>query len=84
MDRINAFNVTDNLVEMYVFHIRYRNKSKKTNRIRTFSMESTPFNYREVCSGAMYFEISDLKARGFEVTSYYVEKIMVPDVEQQF
>lgn len=84
MERIDSFNVTDNLVEMYVFHIRYRNKSRKTNRVRTFSMESTPFYHREVCSGAMYFEVSDLKARGFEVTSYYIEKIMVPDVEPQY
>lgn len=84
MERIDSFNCSEKLTKMYVFHIFYRNKTKITNRPRTFRMESCPFYHREVCSGAMYHEVDDLKSRGFEIVCYYVDVKLVPDVEHQF
>lgn len=85
MEQIDLFNASENLVPMYVFHIAYRKCSKMNNHwYRKFKLESTPFYHREVCAGAMSCNVSELKAKGYEVTSYYIERVMVPDVEQQF
>lgn len=85
MERIDSFNASDNLVEMYVFHIAYRKCSKSNNHwYRKFTMESTPFYHREVCSGAMSYNVSELKAKGYDVTSFHIEKVLFPDVEPQF
>lgn len=84
MERIDSFNCSEKLTEMYVFRIFYRNKTKISNRPRTFRMESAPFYHREVCRSVMYIEVDDLKARGFEIVSYYVDVQLVPDVEKQF
>lgn len=84
MERIDSFNASENLVEMYVFHIAYRKVSSNSRWQPKYTMESTPFYHREVCSGAMSINISDLKFNGFEITSYYIEKVMVPESEQQY
>ncbi len=84
MERIDSFNCQENLVPMYVFHIAYRKGTFNANWYRKFKMESTPFYHREVCAGAMSCNVSELKAKGYEVTSYYIEKVMFPENEQQF
>lgn len=84
MERIDAYNVMDSLTEMYVFHIRYEKAGDKSRKIRRFRIESTPFYYKEVCNGALNQQLKELKVRGFNVTSYYIEKVLVSDVEKQF
>lgn len=84
MEKIDSFNAFDNLVEMYVFHISYRKVSTNPRWQPKYKMESAPFIHREVCQGAMNCNISEFKAKGFEVTSYYVEKVLLPDNEQQY
>lgn len=85
MERIDSFNCSENLVEMYVYFISYRKVSKSNNKwFRKVTIESTPFYHYEVCEGAMFSNVSELKAKGYEVTCYYVTKAMVSDVEHQF
>ncbi len=84
MDRIDAFNVMDSLTEMYVFHITYEKAGNKSRNIRRFRIESAPFYHKEVCNGVLNLQLKELKVRGFSVTSYYIEKVMVSDVEKQF
>lgn len=81
MERIDSFNCQENLVAMYVFHLAYRKVSTNPKWQPKYTMESAPFIHREVCSGAMHCNISDLKLKGFDITSYYIEKVMVPDTE---
>ncbi len=84
MDRIDAFNVMDSLTEMYVFHIRYTKVGCQSHKIRGYRIESQPFYHKEVCNGVLNLQLKELKVRGFNVTSYYIEKVMVSDVEKQF
>lgn len=84
MERINAFNVMDSLAEMYVFHIRYEKAGNKSRNIRRFRIDSAPFYHKEVCNGALCQQLKELQVRGFNVTCYYIEKVMVSDVEKQF
>lgn len=85
MKRIDSFNASDNLVEMYVYYISYRKASKSNNNwFRKFTIESTPFYHYEVCEGAMFSNVSELKAKGYEVTCYYVTKAMISETEKQF
>lgn len=84
MDRINAFNVMDSLTDMYVFHIRYTKVGSQSGKIRGYRIESQPFYHKEVCNGVLNMQLKELQVRGFNVTSYYIEKIMVSDVEKQF
>lgn len=83
MKRIDSFNVMEDLKSMYVFHIVYC-APKEGRYFKKCSIESSPFNYKETCLGAMRHEIDVLQAKGAVITSCYVESVMVPDVEQQF
>ena len=81
MKRIDSFNVMYSLTEMYVFHIRYTKVGCQSCKVRGYRIESQPFFHREVCNGVLNLQLKELKVRGFEVTSYYIEKVMVSDVQ---
>lgn len=83
MEKIDCFNATDNLSQMYVFNIRYSRPSKGrySNKYR---IESSPFNFKETCLGAMYHELDALKAKGMKIDSYYIETVLASDTEKQF
>lgn len=83
MDRIDSFNVMESLTQMYVFKIRY-SRPRKGRYANTYRIESSPFNFREVCVGAMHHEIAVLKAKGMNIESYYVESVLASDTEKQF
>lgn len=83
MDRIDSFNCMENLVEKYVFHITYTKSDMSLRQLRSMSLESVPFIYRETCSGCMQQAISELKARGFRIKHYYIEKVIVSDTTQK-
>lgn len=84
MDRIDAFNVMDSLTEMYVFHIRYTKVGTQSGKVRGYRIESMPFYHKEVCNGALGQQLKELQVKGFNVTCYYIEKVLVSDVEKQF
>lgn len=84
MERIDSFNCMENLVERYVFHIKYTKSDMSLRQLRSLTLESVPFIYRETCSGCMQQAMAELKARGFVIKNYYIEKVMVSDVEQEF
>lgn len=84
MERIDSFNCSENLVEKYVFHIKYHKSDMKLHQLRNMSLESVPFMYRECCSGCMQQAIVELKARGFEILNYYMEKVIVSDTIEEF
>lgn len=84
MEKIDSFNCSENLVEMYVFHIRYCKTFSKYRFLRYRSIESTPFNYRECCNGCMEQTMAELRAKHYKIISYYIKKVMVSDSEQQF
>lgn len=83
MEKVDSFNVMDILAQMYVFNICYSRPSKGrySNRYR---IESSPFNFRETCVGAMYHELDSLKAKGMVIDSYYIETVLASDTEKQF
>lgn len=83
MDRIDSFNVMEELRTMFVFKIRYSrpNPGRYANFYR---IESSPFNFKEVCYGAMYHELDVLRAKGLNIESYYVESVLASDTEKQF
>lgn len=83
MKRVNSFNVMDDLKQMFVFHVVYC-APNKGSYFKKCSIESSPFNYRETCLGAMRHEIDVLQAKGAVITSCYVESVMVSDTEKQF
>lgn len=74
----------ENLVEKYVFHITYTKSDMSLRQLRSMSVESVPFIYRETCSGCMQQTMAELKARGFQIKRYSIEKVFVSDVEQKF
>lgn len=84
MKRVNSFNVMDDLKEMYVFHVAYCAPNHKGLYSKKCSIESSPFNFRDTCLGAMHHEIDVLQAKGAVITSCYVDMVMVPDTEKQF
>lgn len=84
MKRIDSFNCSENLVEKYVFHIKYTKSDMSLRQLRSMSVESVPFIYRETCSGCLQQTMAELKSRGFIIKNYYIEKVMVLDVEQEF
>lgn len=84
MERIDSFNCSENLVEKYVFHIKYSRSDMSLRQLRSFTLESVPFMYRETCSGCMQQAMSELKARGFEIKNYYIEKVIVSETTQEF
>lgn len=83
MEKKDSYNVMDELTQMYVFNIRYSRPSKGrySNKYR---IESSPFNFRETCVGAMYHEIDVLTAKGMFIDSYYIETVLASDTEKQF
>lgn len=83
MERIDSFNCMDNLATMYVFNICYSRPSKGRYSIR-HRIESSPFNFRETCLGAMYHELYILEAKGMVIDSYYIETVLASDTEKQF
>lgn len=84
MDRKDSFNCMENLVEKYVFHIKYTKSDMSLRQLRSMSLESVPFIYRETCSGCLQQAMAELKSRGFIIKNYYIEKVMVSDVEPDF
>lgn len=83
MDKIDSFNVFDELKPMYVFNIRYHRPPKRLYSAR-YSIKSSPFNFRETCLGAMYHELDVLKAKGMVIDTYYIEAVLSSDTEKQF
>lgn len=84
MERIDSFNCMENLVEKYVFHVKYHKSDMKLHMLRNVSLESVPFTHRECCSGCMQQAMAELKARGFEITHYHIEKVIVSDTTEEF
>lgn len=84
MEKIDSFNCMENLVEKYVFHIKYTKSDMSLRQLRSLTLESVPFTYRETCSGCMQQAMAELKARGFEIKYYYIEKMIVSDTTQEF
>lgn len=74
----------ENLVEKYVFHITYTKSDMSLRQLSSMSLESVPFIYRETCSGCLQQTMSELKARGFQITRYSIEKVFLSDVKQKF
>ena len=83
MERIDSFNVSDSLTQMYVFSVRFSRPSSGRYTCK-YRIESSPFNYKETCVGAMQQEIAELKAKGMNILSYYVEAVMASDITKQF
>lgn len=81
MEKIDSYNCSEKLVEMYVFHIRFCKTTSKYRFMRYMSIESTPFNYRECCDGCMTQTLTELRAKKYKIITYYIEKVMVSDVE---
>lgn len=84
MERIDSFNCMEKLVEKFVFTIKYKKSDMCLRMLRCMSVESTPFWHRETCSGCLQQTMAELKARGFEIIHYHIEKVMVSDTEQEF
>lgn len=87
MEKIDSFNVMEELKTMYVFNIRYHRPSKgvSTNRYPIqFRIVSWRFNFKETCLGAMHHELDVLNAKGMVVDSYYIETVLASDTEKQF
>ncbi len=84
MERIDSFNCMENLVEKYVFHIKYTKPDMRLHMLRNTSLESIPFTHRECCSGCLQQAMSELKAMGFEILNYYIEKVIVSDTTEEF
>ena len=84
MKRVDSFNVMHNLTEMYVFHIRYTKLGCQSHKIRCYRIESQPFYHKEVCNGVLNLQLKELQVRGYKVTCYYIEKVMVSNLEPQF
>lgn len=83
MDKIDSFNASDNLKQMYVFSVRFSRPSSGRYSCK-YRIESSPFNYKESCAGAMHQEINELKAKGMNILSYYIEAVMASDTTKQF
>lgn len=84
MEKIDSFNCMENLVEKYVFRITYTKSDMSLRQLRSMSLESVPFIYRETCSGCMQQAMAELKSRGFVIKHYYIEKVIVSDTTQEF
>ena len=84
MERIDSFNCMENLVEKYVFTIKYTKTDMALRMLRSSSIESVPFWHRETCSGCMQQAMAELKARGFVILHYHIEKVIVSDTTEEF
>lgn len=83
MEKIDSFNVSDSLKRMYVFSVRFSRPSSGRYS-RKYRVESSPFNYKETCVGAMKQEIAELKAKGMNILSYYIEAVIASDTTKQY
>ena len=87
MEKIDSFNVMDDLKTMYVFNINYHRplKGRCTNPYPVrYHIVSSSFNFKETCLGAMHHEIDVLKAKGMVIDAYHIEVVLASDTEKQF